>query len=79
MGTYVFTRWMNSREGHHSIWLNENYRRPLLSYIGNIYGQRSNLRPVLNPLRIEFNKSDELDQLYRVIQELEKQPGSFLK
>jgi hypothetical protein len=29
----------------------------------------------LEPLRIEFNSTGELDQLYAVIKQLEKQPG----
>lgn len=70
---------MNSRDRDFSLWSNENYRAPLLSYIGKIYGQKNNIRRLLEPLRIESNRSDELDQLHAVIKEFEKQPGSFIK
>jgi hypothetical protein len=80
MGNRAFTNWMNSRYPESSLWSNEKYRRPLLSYIGKIYGQRCDIHDqVLGPLRIERNNSDELDQLYAVIKQLEKQPGLFLK
>ncbi len=79
MGTRTFARWMNSRDPRFSLWSNEEYSRPLLSYISKIYGQKENRYRVLDPLRIPFNRSDELDQLYTIIKQLEKQPGSFLK
>ncbi len=70
---------MNSRHGELSLWSNENYCKHLLSYIGKIYGQKHNIRRLLGPLRIEFNNSDELDQLYAVIKKFEGQPGIFIK
>ena len=79
MGNNTFTRWMNSRDPEFSLWSNKEYCKPLLSYIGKIYGQKDKIRRVLDPLRIEYNTSEELDQLYAIIKELEKQPGSFLK
>ncbi len=82
MGTRTFARWMNSRDPEFSLWSNEEYSRPLLSYISKIYGQMENRHRVLDPLRIAFNRSDELDELdrlYTIIKQLEKQPGSFLK
>lgn len=70
---------MDSRDDHFSLWSNERYRSSLLSYIGKIYGQKNKIRYVLEPLRVEFNNSPELDQLNAVIQQFEKQPGSFIE
>lgn len=77
-GNRVFTRWMNLREIGKSLWSDKDYRCSLLSYIAKIYGV-DNIRKVLDPLRIEYNRFGELDQLYEVINELEKQPGRFIK
>jgi hypothetical protein len=66
---------MDSRDEDFSLWSHERYRNSLLSYIGKIYGQKHVMRRVLEPLRIEFNSTGELDQLYAVIKQLEKQPG----
>jgi hypothetical protein len=70
---------MTSRDRDFSLWSNKNYCSPLLSYIGKIYGQKNNIRQLLAPLEIEYNDSDELDQLYEVIKVLEKQPGSSIE
>ncbi|CAF3307233.1 unnamed protein product [Rotaria socialis] len=75
-GNRVFTRWMNSRDDNLSLWANDQYRSQLLSYIGKIYGQERNIRYTLAPLRVQSNKSYELDQLFDVIQHFEKQPGA---
>ncbi|CAM4979427.1 unnamed protein product [Rotaria socialis] len=67
---------MNSRDDNLSLWANDQYRSQLLSYIGKIYGQERNIRYTLAPLRVQSNKSYELDQLFDVIQHFEKQPGA---
>lgn len=76
-GNRMFNRWMNSREANKSLWSNEEFRDPLLSYIGAIYGQKRRVRHILEPLRIQHNSSDELDQLYTIIKKLEREPGAL--
>ncbi|CAF3640011.1 unnamed protein product [Rotaria sp. Silwood1] len=53
---FEFARWMDSRDDSYSLWSTEKHRYQLLSYIGKIYGQKHNIRHVLAPLRIGFNK-----------------------
>lgn len=67
---------MNSRDRDFSLWQNDYYYRQLLSYINKIYGKKH--QHVFASLRIQSNGSDELDQLYEVIKEIEKQPGLFV-
>lgn len=74
-GNYVFTRWMNSREDSMSLWADDKYRSQLLSYIGRIYEQKKDIHRVIGPLRVECNASPELDQLFEIIKQFEKQPG----
>jgi hypothetical protein len=70
---------MDSSERDFSLWGNARYRNSLLSYIGRVYGQKDCTRQVLAPLRLGFNNSGELDQLYMVIRQLEKQDGSSIE
>ena len=74
-GNRRFNRWMNSRTQGQSLWSDESLRNSLLSYIGAIYGQRDRRFRVLDSLRIPYNGSDELDQLYAIIQKFEQQSG----
>lgn len=73
----AFTEWMDSRDVEFSLWSQEKYCHSLCAYIGKIYGQKQKIRRALAPLGIQFNNSPELDQLYMVIKQLEKQPGLF--
>ena len=66
---------MNSGKSGFSLWEDEKFRCSLLAYVGRIYGQRGNVGRLLHHLRIGLNDSDDLDQFYDVIKELEKQPG----
>ncbi|CAF4974360.1 unnamed protein product, partial [Rotaria sp. Silwood1] len=60
---FEFARWMDSRDDSYSLWSTEKHRYQLLSYIGKIYGQKHNIRHVLAPLRIGFNKLGAQDSL----------------
>ena len=70
---------MSAQDDDHSLWKSSYYRDHLLSYIGGIYGiRKDDIRKVINPLQIVSNGSDELDQLYEVIKQFEKQRGSSI-
>ena len=67
---------MNSTERSHSLWIREDYRRPLLNYIGKIYGKRKDeANGIVEELPNECRTYSDLEQLYYIIQLFEKQPG----
>ncbi|CAF1503525.1 unnamed protein product [Adineta ricciae] len=76
METMEFTEWMESNEEKFSLWNNVSYRNALLKYMGKLYGLRNSTELALKLLNLGLNKSDELYQLYLIIQELEQQPGA---
>jgi hypothetical protein len=66
---------MKSRHSDDSLWSNNRYRNPLLSYIGKIYGQKGSVHQVLGSILSEKNELDDLDLLNAVVEQLAKQPG----
>ena len=70
-----FTQWMESSEEKFSLWNNVSHRNALLKYMEKLYGLRDSTERVLTLLNHRSNKSDELHQLYLIIQKLEEQPG----
>jgi hypothetical protein len=71
----MFARWMTRTDGDQSIWNDDMYRGSLISYIAKIFGQHDNRHEILQSVRLEAKRYDELDQLNRVIKKFEKHHG----
>ncbi|CAF1048098.1 unnamed protein product [Adineta ricciae] len=64
-----FADWMCSLSSDESLWSNETYRKALLTYLGRIYDQGAHMYRVFTQVIQNVGEADDLDILYRLIEE----------
>ena len=66
---------MCSSSPDESLWSNETHRKALLAYLGRIYNQGAHMYRVFTQVMQNVREGDELDILYRLIEETKQKDG----
>jgi hypothetical protein len=72
-----FASWMCSSSIEQSLWASEEYKKPLLTYIGRIYEQRVHMYRLFMQLTSAAKSFDDLDLLNQLVENTKQRQSTY--